>query len=85
MLDMCNKNRNEQNQLDFCKHNGNHIYWNMILPFAFLGPQGHPFVWALPKLPVPHAHYLGNFFVTRKFHFLRCFKLSENDNFDCKN
>ena len=25
MLDMCNKNQNEQNQLDFCKHNGNHI------------------------------------------------------------
>ena len=55
MLDMCNKNRNEQNPLDFCKHNGNYIYLNMFLPFAFFGPDtlsfGHcPNFWGTPIL-----------------------------------
>ena len=73
MLDMCNKNRNEQNPLDFCKHNGNYIYLNMFLPFAFFGPDtlsfGH-----CPNYPSP-MHAIEAAF-SRRENFIFCVVLN---------
>ena len=70
---MCNKNRNEQNPLDFCKHNGNYIYLNMFLPFAFFGPDtlsfGH-----CPNYPSP-MHAIEAAF-SRRENFIFCVVLN---------